>query len=155
MNRLALAYCVNPRELIFQEILPLLSHTYYMQTSLKTSASFARKEAMSINGTGDAATDWSKTLEHLTMRTDIRKLTMQSWESEFPIRRGLRETPAWCPTCYHEWREQGLPLYQPLMWMIRSVTMCLQHRRRLEERCSQCQKPQSTISTHGQLGYCT
>jgi len=154
-NRLALAYCVDPRALIFQEIVPLLDHTYYMQMSYKNFANFARKEVMSINGTGKIAADWSQTLERLTARTDIRSLTTQSWASGLPIQGLLRETPAWCPTCYHEWREQGLPLYQPLLCMIRSVTICLRHQRRLEELCSQCQKHQLVISTSGQLGYCT
>ena len=155
IHRLAFAYDVSPRALIVQEILPLLNHTYCKQASLSSFNGFARRAAMSMNGTGRTAADWTKTLEYLTARSDIISLTLQPWGSGLSIRRMLRRTPAWCPICYNEWREQGLPPYQPLLWMFSSLTICVQHRRRLETQCPLCKKRQAIISTHGQPGYCT
>ena len=70
--------------------------------------------------------------------------------------RNLRTLPAWCPACYTEWKQQGLPLYQPLLWMLQVVTICPTHNMRLVERCPFCQGKQAVIVSHkAQSGECT
>lgn len=155
INRLAMAYRIGPRILVAQEIVPHLGKSYHFQSSSSLLSAFCRSEAMSINGTGEAAHDWSSTLVRLTMRQDLRDLTLYSWTGNIPSQGLLRATPAWCPVCYHEWQEKGLTIYQPLLWMLQIVIVCQRHRRWLEERCSYCEKKQSVIAAAIQPGCCT
>jgi TniQ len=127
INRLAWTYRVEPRILVAQEIMPHLGRAYHFQSSLNLLGAYCRSEAMSINGTGETALDWSSTLTQLTMRENLRDLTLSSWARNMPFRGLLRATPAWCPVCYHEWRRGGLPSYQPLLWMLQVATVCLWH----------------------------
>src|SRR5262249_42011767 len=49
----------------------------------------------------------------------------------------------------------GLPVYQPLLWMLQTITVCLRHGRQLEEQCPYCQKKQSVIAARIQPACCT
>ncbi len=156
INRLAWMYRVGPRVLVAEAIVPHLKGSHYIRSSLYHLAGFCRRGAMNVNGTGEVPFDWSDALGHLTMRSDLQTLTGNRWASHLPTRGFLRATPAWCSTCIHEWRERGLPIYQPLVWMLQVVTICPQHRRRLEEQCPHCQKSQSVIAVNRtQPGSCT
>jgi transcriptional regulator with XRE-family HTH domain len=152
---LAWSYRVSPRILVAQEIIPHLSRIYHFQSSPSLLGAYCRSEAMGINGTGETALDWSSTLTQLTMREKLRDLTLSSWTRNMPFRGFLRAIPAWCPVCYQEWREKELPLYQPLLWMLQVVTVCLRHRRQLEQHCLRCQQKQTVISASIQPGCCT
>ena len=117
---------------------------------------FCAAHAMGINGSGNLATTWSTLLEQLTSRTDLHLLTSPWWIGDLPVARNLRSSPAWCPACYAEWKQQGLPLYQPLLWMLQVVTICPTHKKRLVERCSSCQGKQAVLVSHtAQPGECT
>jgi len=152
INRLGWAHRISPRWLVVQELLPQVSGEY----PAYPFATFCRQgKAMSLNGTGNLAEDWSTALERLTGRFDLHLLTFYGWAGDFLEHGHLRQTPAWCPLCYAEWREQKLPLSQPLLWMLQIVTVCWRHKRRLEERCSHCQKHQSIITLETCSGYCT
>lgn len=140
---------------VAQEIIPHLDRPYHFQSSLSLLGAYCRTEAMSIKGIGETALDWSSTLTQLTMRKSLHNLTLSSWAGNIPSQRLLRTTPAWCPVCYHEWRREGLPIYQPLLWMLQVATVCLWHRRQLEERCLHCQRKQSVIPARIQPGCCT
>src|SRR5712692_7788296 len=113
IQRLAWAYRVNPRVLVAEVILPHLSNTYY--SDLAHLGSFSPTRSMSSNGFGEVAQDWARTLEHLTMRSDLRLLTLHPWADGLPAWGLLRQKPQWCPVCYDEWREQKQPVYQPLL----------------------------------------
>jgi hypothetical protein len=67
----------------------------------------------------------------------------------------LRTCPAWCPTCYAEWQEQELCIYQPLLWCFKVITTCPKHNRLLESSCPHCQKNQSVIALRTYPGHCT
>ena len=154
INRLAWAYRINPRQLLTQEIIPHLRGSYRFPH--RQLASFVRNVAMSINGIGGVAIDWTNTLEQLTLRSDLRYLNVQLWASELPTRGLLRATPAWCPLCYQDWLNNGVPIYQPLLWMLQVVTICLKHRHHLETQCLHCQNSQTVIASSTiPIGYCT
>src|SRR6266702_29561 len=155
INRLAWAYRIGTRSLIAHEVVPHLGKSYHFQSSSSLLGAFCRSEAMSINSAGEGALDWSGTLARLTMRGDLQDLTLCQWAGKIPPQGLLRAAPAWCPRCYHEWREKGLPIYQPLLWMLQIVTVCLRHRRQLEGRCPHCQRKQSVIPARIQPGCCT
>ncbi len=151
LNRLGWRHHVSPRDLVAQEIVPSLSHEY---PKLQLAA-FSRGPAMQINGTGSIAQEWASFLERLTTRSDLHVLALDFWLGDLSSRGHLRKVPAWCPTCYTEWAEQALPLYQPMLWMLQIVTICPRHKRGLEDRCQHCQKTQSVIARKIHPGHCT
>lgn len=153
--RLAWAYRVNPRLLVAQEILPQLSKEHYVQAVPSRLGSFSRTRSMSINGAGEVARDWAETLERLTMRSDLRFLTLRAFAYGLPTWGLQRTIPQWCPRCYDEWREQKQPVYQPLIWTLQAVTVCMRHAHPLVERCPFCQKAQSALAAKTLPGCCT
>ncbi|HEX3643338.1 MAG TPA: TniQ family protein, partial [Ktedonobacteraceae bacterium] len=115
-----------------------------------------RGGAMSLNSTGAIALEGVTLISQLTNRSDLHWLTLRWWAGDFPFSRNMRMVPAWCDACYAEWREQGSPLYQPLLWMLQVITLCPSHKRPLRERCPHCQKHQSVIATSKtRSGECT
>jgi DNA-binding phage protein len=157
INRLGWRHGVSPRTLAAQEIGPLLVDAeWWRYPSPQLMGIFCAANAMSINGSGNLATTWSTLLEQLTSRADLHLLTTPWWIGDLPMARNLRTFPAWCPACYAQWKQQGLPLYQPLLWMLQVVTICPTHNRRLVEQCPSCQGKQAVIVSHkAQSGECT
>src|SRR5260370_15737136 len=131
LNRLGWRHGVSPRWLVAQEVVPHLRSDNFT-AKLGT---FCQKRAMSINGNGSLALEWSALLERLTGRSDLHLLTLHSWIGDLSDHGHLRATPAWCPLCYSEWREQAFPIYQPQFWMFRPTTHCPRHHRQLEDPC--------------------
>lgn len=155
VNRLAQVYHVGPRVLVAQHILPHLSEAYYVQTAPGSLGGFGRTRSMVINGAGPVALDWAEALSQLTMRSDLRQLTLHQWAAGLPNWGLLHSAPKFCPGCYHQWRELKRPLYQPLLWTLQAVRMCLHHHCWLRERCPSCQKLQSALAAKGSPGYCS
>ena len=156
INRLAWRHGVAPRVLALQEIHPSLGDGKWSHASPQQMRTFCAANAMSVNGLGKLATAWSTALEQLTLRTDLHFLTSTWWIGEFPNQRHLREKPSWCPACYTEWKKQGLPLYQPLLWMLPVMHICPRHKRPLVDRCPHCHAQQAVIVSHPiQAGECT
>jgi DNA-binding phage protein len=155
INRLGWAHHVPPCALAAQVIVPQLDERLRLTTPVSV---FGAKWAMSLNAAGAMARAWIAVLGDLTARTDLHLLTLPWWVGDLPPRRQLRETPAWCPSCLSDWRTQGHPLYQPLFWMIRVVTICPHHRTLLVNHCPRCQKPQPLLARDntqpGECMYC-
>ena len=151
LNRLGWRHAVSPRDLVVQELLPFLNKTL----SRQQLSIFSCSGAMNLNGNGTLAREWAAALEKLTTRSDLHLLTLSSWVGDLQTRRFLREKPAWCPACYAEWKEQELLLYEPLVWMLQTVTLCIKHKRTLEDHCPHCQKRQSFLKAAAMPGHCT
>jgi TniQ len=152
LNRLGWRHRVSPRDLVAQELVPFFGNEY-LQHQLGTCCRGGW--FMSVNGNGSLALEWSTLLEQLTLRSDLHLLTLHWWLGDLSSRGHLRAVPAWCPSCYSEWKEQGLSVYQPLLWMFRVVTTCTKHKRKLEECCLHCGKRQSVITLKIRPGHCT
>lgn len=153
INRLGWTHHVPPRALVAQEIVPRLDEHQRLTTTVGV---FGAKWAMSLNGVGEATKPWIGVLSHLTSREDLPLLTLPLWIGNLSPRWQLRETPAWCPSCISDWRESGQPVYQPLHWMMRVVTICPRHRTSLVSHCFHCRKPQLVFaSSKTQPGECT
>ena len=150
LSRLARHHHVPPRHLVAQEIVPHLGQGY----SRNHLSVFSWSTAMSVNGNGPLAQEWSSILEGLTKRPDLHSLTLQWWVGDLPPHKLLREKPAWCPACYAEWKEQGMPIYEPLLWIFPTVTICLKHLCKLEEYCPGCERRQPFIRFQTALDQC-
>jgi len=153
INRLGWTHHVPPRALVAQEIVPRLDEH---QRLVAPVGVFGTKWAMSLNGAGAATRPWMEVLGYLTTRFDFHLLTLPSWVGDLSPRWQLRETPAWCPVCLTDWQTMGHPLYQPLLWMIRVVTICPRHKIPLISHCFHCQKPQLVFApSKRRPGECT
>jgi hypothetical protein len=72
-------------------------------------------------------------LEELTMRQDLRFLTLLSWKGMIYDQGLFRNSRAWCPCCWEEWRQENKTIYEPLLWSFKDVEFCVIHKQRLIE----------------------
>ena len=159
ITRLAEAHSVSIRALIADEISPLwkqiaTSHNgyldrHYLKNFLRVS--------MVLNGFTTKTSDMVQALEQLTLRQDLRFLTMLTWRNVLSTRKLLKRARAWCPLCYEEWREKGQIVYEPLVWALEDVSICPGHRSKLQTLCPypDCNLPQSPLAPHSQPGFCS
>lgn len=157
LTRLAEAHSVSLRTLVIQELLPLLERDYLSNPFGNTLGSFWKEAARALNGTGLLARDWTQALEDLTLRTDLRFLTLLPWAAVLTQQRLLRITRAWCPDCFQEWQATRQPIYEPLLWNVSAVSLCPVHERPLLEQCPypDCQATLPILASHFQPGYCS
>ncbi len=157
VSRLAGAHSVSLRALAIWELLPLLKCDYLSNPSRNNLDAFWIEAARALNGTGTLARDWAQALERLTLHADLRCLTLLPWAAVLTQQRLLRFTRAWCPDCFMEWQAAGLPLYEPLLWNVSAVTVCLRHQRTLLEKCPylDCCATLPVLAPHFRPGYCS
>lgn len=113
--------------------------------------------ACTINSSGALATDWVQVLEALTLRSDLRYLTLLTWNDILTPVGLVRSTKAWCSACFEEWHIAGHVVYEPLLWTLQVVTVCPHHHRRLEHRCPHvgCNRLLPWLARRAQPGYCS
>lgn len=156
--RLAATHGVIVRHLVEEEILPLLGRSYLLGPLNRGHSSFWQEsESRPLNGTGRLARDLVRVLETLTLRDDLRFLTLRPWADVVPMKGLLRRQRAWCPACYAEWHEAGTEIYEPLLWALAPVTACPRHRRRLQQTCPypDCQRPLLLLGQRSRPGHCS
>ncbi|HMR65731.1 MAG TPA: TniQ family protein, partial [Anaerolineae bacterium] len=153
LNRLARAHSVSARRLAMTEMRAVLESHYPAESVVTNTFGHINH---TINGAGRSAIRAVLALEKLTLRNDLRFLTMWSWKV---ISAGslLRSGRAWCPACYEQWRQAGQTLYEPLLWTLSVVTVCPQHHQRLVQQCphQDCQATLPVLPPTGQSGYCS
>lgn len=153
--RLAEAHSVHPSTLLRKEIYPLLNRTYLYQDG-RLGSTFAIDSAR-LNGIAKTNTGLLvQVLEQLTLRSDLRFLTMLTFAEVLSQRNLVRRRRAWCPVCYEEWRKTGHVIYEPLLWALESVIRCPWHGGPLRLHCPNpvCAGTQYPLALQGQPGYC-
>jgi hypothetical protein len=98
--------------------------------------------------------DWVWAIEKLTLRTNLCRLTMLEWAEVIDLRSVYRYLRTWCPSCYEEWAVTGQPFYEPLLWNIREVRLCLRHLQPLRRECNHCHRSQCLVLSTSRVGYC-
>jgi hypothetical protein len=151
--RLAHEHHVYPGTLIRYLIAPLIAKPYLV-TGRSSSISGFLRLATPINGNSIMAQDWVRALTALTLRHDLRQLTLLAWSEALSERGLLQKTRHWCPACYAAWKEAHVPIYEPLLWMIEGVSACPVHRCALETHCPRCQQESSWLAWRARPGYC-
>jgi transcriptional regulator with XRE-family HTH domain len=156
MARLAGAHSVSLRTLMKQELLPQLRRDY-LSNPFGSLDAFWLEAARALNGTGILARDWAQALERLTLRTDLQLLTLLPWTAVLTQQRLLRSVRAWCPDCFAEWQTAGQPIYEPLLWNVKAIGVCLRHQRALLEQCPypDCHAALPVLASHLRPGYCS
>lgn len=108
-----------------------------------------------INGVGSMASDWTRCLEELTLRDDLRCLTMTTWSNVISPRELFHDKPGWCASCLNAWRNAGQEILEPLIWALRPVQACALHQRRLSFRCPHCNLAPRPLCVSPNPGYCS
>ncbi len=107
-----------------------------------------------VNGIGRQAHDWVQALEGLTLRTDLRYLTLLPFTPLFPPARLLRPTRAWCPPCLAGMRDGTGTVHEPLLWSFQLVAVCPQHGSPLVAVCPHCNRGLPPVTATSRPGYC-
>lgn len=157
LARLADAHCISLRTLVKQELSPLLRRDYLSNPLGSSLDSFWIESVRAISGTGALAKDWARSLERLTLRTDLHLLTLLPWSAVLTQQRLLRLNRAWCPECFMEWQSTEQPIYEPLLWNLNTVSVCLRHQRILLEQCPypDCRAKLPVLTSYVHPGYCS
>ncbi len=154
--RLAQVHGVTTRKVVTTELLPLLEPSHPLGVRGYDGNQFWTGYNHFLNGTRSLARDTVHALETLTLRGELRFLTMLTWAEVLPGRGLIRRNRAWCPACYEEWHRAGQIVYEPLLWSLAPVTACLRHRRRLRQTCQhhRCQQSSLPLTSRSRPGYC-
>jgi len=118
---------------------------------------FIRKDIRTINGVGKNAMICAERLEKLTLRTDIKSLTMLFW-SDLIDPQGkwiLSNKRRWCPLCFDEQKKSGGIVYEKLIWSLSISNTCHIHNVPLDEQCPKCLRTQNAMSRNTALGFCS
>jgi DNA-binding phage protein len=67
----------------------------------------------------------------------------------------FRNTRAWCPACYEDWRRNDDPIYEPLLWAIRSAAICPRHGQPFEHACPHCGETMLSVGAYTRPGHCS
>ncbi|HEY8742158.1 MAG TPA: helix-turn-helix domain-containing protein [Chloroflexota bacterium] len=150
--RLADAHCLRVSSLIAREIAPLVAERGGVRAL--TQQNNWGHYSHAINGTAATARTLVDVVQVLSGQQHLHVLTMLTWRQVLPAMGLLRRERVWCPVCYQEWREHGLPLYDPLLWSLRAVTVCLRHGDTFCTHCPACQKVQAPLALAARPGHC-
>lgn len=146
ISRLALEHFITPHHLTSKIVAKMAD---------KSVASAKGNYGRAINGSGSTAANLVTVFEKLTLRNDLRFTTMLPWAEVIPHMSLIRQHRAWCPDCYNDWRESGQDIYDPLIWAIASVSVCHEHLRYLESKCTYCNQQFHHLFNRTVPGYCT
>ncbi|WP_129125941.1 TniQ family protein [Geomonas oryzae] len=149
--RLAEAHCVPVMTLIAKEIAPMANAAYLREKELRGFNKFSRM----INGFGVVAATFKDALESLTLRKDLMYLTLLPWQKVMTNKCLLRQSQAWCPECYEEWKDAGKIIYFPLLWALNMITICPVHSRELIMECPFCKCNLYFIDSYSRAGFCS
>jgi hypothetical protein len=152
--RLAEAHHILTSRLVVQEMMPNFKPKL-CEKGLAPMSGFWQRSG-SLNGIATWPADWVRLLQGLTGRNDLRYLTMLPWAAVLASPLLLRATRAWCPDCYAGWHAMGQPVYDPLLWALRVITMCPTHQKPLQTCCPypDCGRSMLPLSPPARTGHC-
>jgi hypothetical protein len=153
ITRLAEAHCVSTGVLFSKEIDALTGKGKLFTFTLEENASYSTH---TINGRGGPARDFVRALESLTHRSGLRYLTLLPWEDVLPFQGGIqRRSRAWCVPCLHMWKADAMPVYEPLLWTLKPVTLCPVHQQLLAFVCPSCKLQNGVLDPRTRPGHCS
>jgi hypothetical protein len=151
--RLAEAHCVSTGVLFSKEIDALTGKGNIFTFRLEENAGYSTH---TINGRGGPARDFVRALESLTHRSGLRYLTLLPWEHVLPHQGGIqRRSRAWCVQCLHMGKAGARPVYEPLLWTLKPVTLCPLHQQPLSFVCPSCKVQNGVLDPRTRPGYCS
>lgn len=160
VSRLADAHAVSVADLVGRELSlvgskPVRPFGPFVPRNTTTGPHGFRGRAAAVNGLGETAKRWVGTLERATLQTRLRFLTLLPFEGVFTNSGLFRDTRAWCPICYEDWRRTDDPIYEPLLWTIRSAAFCPCHGQPFKDTCPHCGKALLPLGAYARPGHCS
>ena len=154
--RLADAHCIFPGTLMEKIIVPL-AFGFSPRKGAQALYKGDGNKSNLLNATGLRAMRAVQELEKLTLRKDLHYLTLLTWTEVLYIRGLIRLTRVWCPLCYEEWRISGQTIYDPLLWALLPVTVCVHHHVQLSQFCpyEDCHRQLPGLAWRSRPGYCS
>jgi TniQ len=156
LTRLAAIHQVPTGVLLAQELAPTISR-YEEKNPNRLSNIFFHaffSQTGAWNGTGTMALEPVLILQKLTQQPNLKYLTFIHWQNVLSTRKLLRKYKAWCPICYSESSEKGIPLYEPLIWCLSSVKICPVHKYPLMNYCPNCGQHVYLLAWNTKNGFC-
>ncbi|GAB1540693.1 TniQ family protein [Scytonema sp. NUACC21] len=156
ITRLAATHQVPTGVLLAQELAPKISR-YQGPNPDSLSQVFFHiffNQTGAWNGTGTMALEPLLVLQKLTKQPTLKYLTLMPWSKVLPTRNLLRKYKAWCPLCYSEWSQKGMPLYEPLIWCVSAVKICPIHQYPLMNYCPNCGQNVYLLAWNTKSGFC-
>lgn len=156
ITRLAAVHQVPTGILLAQELAPFISR-YPGRNPASLSNIFFHiffNQTGAWNGTGTMALEPVLVLQKLTQQPNLKYLTLIHWSKVLSTRNLLRKYKAWCPLCYSESSQKGLPLYEPLIWCVSAVKICPIHQYPLMNYCPHCGQHVYLLACHTKNGFC-
>ncbi len=111
----------------------------------------------SLDGAGRHAATWVDALARLTLRGDLRLLTLLPWSVVLADGGLTRPERRVCPVCLKQQRAAGVGPYEPLLWRVAPLRTCCEHERPilLESVCRACGKVSGVLGTWSMPGRCS
>ena len=113
-----------------------------------------RLRSRELNGLHQIAQRWSTLVANQTRCQGIDQLTLLPWRHILTPRALTHSGQCWCPQCLDDRLDAGQPVYWPLLWSLRAVTVCPIHRISLEQRCHRCHTAVPSLTARGRIGFC-
>lgn len=156
ITRLAATHQIPTGVLLAQELAPKITR-YQGRNPNSLSQIFFHiffNQTGAWNGTGTMALEPLLVLQKLTQQPTLKYLTLMPWSKVLPTRNLLRKYKAWCPLCYSEWSQKGIPLYEPLIWCVSAVKICPIHQYPLMNYCPNCGQNVYLLAWNTKSGFC-
>ena len=147
--RLAEAHCVSAGTLLSKELAGRIGANDDLCSPPKVRKPASNLEP--LNGLTRVAASWVQTLESVTHRRDLCRLTMLAWAKLLPWKGLLRSHRAWCPQCLGT---QAV-FYEPLLWNLEAVGVCPIHMRPLLSSCPHCRETLPVLGWQTRPGRCS
>lgn len=146
MSRLAEAHVVTVSRLLREMLSPVRSGRIPWPST---------HCAYPANGLGKDSEILLQQLQAATGRNDLCLLTLSALQGAVSQPNLFRTTEAWCTRCLEQWRMAEAPVYSPLLWAIRAVTVCPAHSTLLTDHCPHCHLQFASLRAHSRPGYCS
>ena len=158
VTRLAAAHAVPVSKLVSYEIGPLAIRpklgSQFAKEAQRRLVPLPYAQSYLLNASGYAAQNWVTELCHLTGEDKLRFLTALCWNGAVSGEELVRWHHAWCPQCYQGSRDAGEMVREPLLWVLRTVSVCTLHRRQLETRCRNSGRTPHVLTGTSRSGHC-
>ncbi|MBD2538639.1 TniQ family protein [Coleofasciculus sp. FACHB-SPT36] len=154
VTRLAQSHGVFVSTLLSRIVNPLLQRTFIKDSTSRGLEPFFNRSHV-LNGYGTIATDFVEVLNQLTLSNKLKFLTLISFSNILVAKGLLRPYKAWCPICYEHRKKNLEVIYEPLLWSLNDVKICLIHQHPLVQDCPHCYRQSPWLNWKSSLGYCS
>lgn len=158
ISRLAESHCWTTGTLFAKELAPASDKGYLFPNSKKNQSPLSTSfypATPGLVGCGQIAEDWERIVGRLTLRPDLRHLTMLRWRNVFSQGTSSRPNRAWCSACLWDQKANGEIVYEHLLWMQKHVQMCLIHLIPLSINCPHCGRKLRPLADNSRVGHCS